>query len=84
MRIPSADIFGPLEETNDENEEEKDSEEESEEEQEEEEDTSTSEEEEEADNDAPRPWSLSEKISAQRIFPRLWWKCRFQYSITCK
>ena len=62
MRTPSTDIFGPVEENNDENiEEEEQEEEEVEEEQEEEpeeEETSNSEEEEEADDgDEPDPWS---------------------------
>ena len=60
MRTPSTDIFGPVEENNDENIEEEVEEEEDEEPEEEEEkekDTSCSEEKEEADNDdEPDPW----------------------------
>ena len=74
MRTPSTDIFGPVEENNDENieEEEQEEEEEVEEEQEEEEpevepeeeETSSSEEEEEADDDnEPDPWHpLRQKV----------------------
>ena len=66
MRTPSRDIFGPVEEDNDESVEEEVEEEEPEEEQEEEEpeqeqekeeDSSSCEEEEEADDDEPDPWS---------------------------
>ena len=53
----STDIFGPVEDNNDENVEEEVDEEEPEEEQEEDEDSSSSEEEEEADDDEPDPWS---------------------------
>ena len=53
MRTPSTDIFGPMEENNDENVEE----EVEDVEQEEREDSSSSEEEEEADDDEPDPWS---------------------------
>ena len=73
MRTPSTDIFGPVEENNDENieEEEQEQEEEVEEEQEEEpeeEETSSSEEEEEADNgDEPDPWSLSRQNVGEGI-----------------
>ena len=63
MRTPSTDIFGPVEESNDENieeqeqEEEEEVEKEQEEEEPEEEETSSSEEEEEADHDdEPDPW----------------------------
>ena len=67
MRSPSTDIFGPVEENNDENieqEEEEELEEEQEEEEPEEEDTSSSEEEEEADDGAERdPWlPLRQKV----------------------
>ena len=62
MRTPSTDIFGPVEENNDENIEEEVEEEEDEEPEEEgekEEDTSSSEMEGEADDDdEPDPWSL--------------------------
>ena len=57
MRTPSRDIFGPVEEDNDENVEEEVEEEKPEQEQEEEEDSSSCEEEEEADDDEPDPWS---------------------------
>ena len=70
MRSPSTDIFGPVEENNDENiedeeqEEEEEVEEEQEEEEPEEEETSSSEEEEEADDDnEPDPWlPLRQKV----------------------
>ena len=71
MRTPSTDIFGPVEENNDENieeeveeEEEEEEEEEHEEEEEKGEDTSSSEEEAEADDDdKPDPWSpLRQKV----------------------
>ena len=68
MRTPSTDIFGSVEESNDENIEEEEQEEEVEEEQEEEEpeeeETSNSEEEEEADDDdEPDPWRpLRQKV----------------------
>ena len=68
MRTPSTDIFGPVEENNDENIEEEveveEEEEEHEEEEEKEEDTSSSEEEGEADDDdEPDPWSpLRQKV----------------------
>ena len=69
MRTPSTDIFGPVEENNDENiedeEQEEDEEvEEQEEEEPEEEETSSSEEEEEADDDnEPDPWHpLRQKV----------------------
>ena len=59
MRDRSKDIFGPVEENNDENvaEVEEEEDEEPEEEQEEEEDSSSSEEEVEADDDKPDLWS---------------------------
>ena len=79
MRAPSTDIFGPVEENNDENieeeveEEEEEEEEEPEEEEEKEEDTSSSEEEGEADDDdEPDPWSpLRQKVGgrSQRNLP---------------
>ena len=72
MCTPSTDIFGPVDENNDENIEEEEQEEEVEEEQEEEEpeeepqeeETSSSEEDEEADdNDEPDPWHpLRQKV----------------------
>ena len=69
MRTPSTDIFGPVEENNDENiedeEQEEDEEvEEQEEEEPEEKETSSSEEEEEADDDnEPDPWHpLRQKV----------------------
>ena len=70
MRTPSTDIFGPVEENNDENiedeeeEEDEEVEEEQEEEEPEEEETSSSEEEEEADDDnEPDPWHpLRQKV----------------------
>ena len=73
MRTPSTDIFGPVEESNDENieeqeqeeeEEEEEVEKEQEEEEPEEEETSSSEEEEEADDDdEPDPWRpLRQKV----------------------
>ena len=67
MRTPSTDIFGPVEENNDENMEgevKQEEEEKPEEEEEKEEDTSSSEEEGEADDDdEPDPWSpLRQKV----------------------
>ena len=70
MRTPSTDIFGPVEENNDENiedeeqEEDEEVEEEKEEEEPEEEETSSSEEEEEANDDnEPDPWHpLRQKV----------------------
>ena len=65
----STDIFGPVEENNEENLE---AEEEPEEEQEEEGDTSISEEEGEADDDEPDPWSLlSQKVGEDLQEPYL-------------
>ena len=60
MRTPSTDIFGPVEENNDENvkdEVEEEEPEEEQEEQEEQEDSSSSEEEKEADDDELDSWS---------------------------
>ena len=65
MRTPSTDIFGPVEENNDENIEDEEVEEEQEEEEPEEEEISSSEEEEEADDDdnEPDPWHpLRQKV----------------------
>ena len=74
MRTPSTDIFGPVEENNDENveEEEEVEKEEPEGEQEDEEDSSSSEEEEETYDDEPDPWSpLRQKVGKDLKGPYL-------------
>ena len=68
MRTPSTDIFGPVEENNDENIEKEVEEEEEEEEEEKEKDTSISEEEgEEDDDDEPDPWSLLRQKGGENL-----------------
>ena len=82
MRTPSTDIFGPVEENNDENleeevEDEEEEEEEPEEQEENEDDTGSSEEEGEVDNnDETDPWSplrqkLGEDLKETYLFPKI-------------